>query len=92
MRAQLRLGTDRLCHTDRSMPVKQSALAELEIEVVVTVDVPEMRTATAREVEWDRRLHFSDTAVYASGDATLGSGKKRLRLSEGVGHKKSVRE
>ena len=86
MRTQLRLGTDGLGHTCGGVTVEQRALAELEIEVVIAIDVPEVRTATAREVERHGGFHLADTTVYAGGDAALGAGEERLRLSEGVGH------
>ena len=54
--------------------VEQRALAELEIEVVIAIDVPEVRTATAREVERHGGFHLADTTVYAGGDAALGRG------------------
>ena len=86
MRAELGLRTDDLRHAGGSVPVKQSSLPELEVEVVVAIDVPEIRAAAPRKIERHRRLHFADAAVHAGGDAVLGPLKELLGLGESVGH------
>jgi hypothetical protein len=58
------------------MAIQQSSLAQLEIKVVIAVDIPEIRACASLEIERDRSLHFADPAIYASGDAELGSSKE----------------
>jgi hypothetical protein len=45
------------------MTIKNRALAQLEIKVVVAIDVPEIGAAAALKIERGGRLHFPDAAV-----------------------------
>ena len=72
----------------RSATVEQRALAELEIEVVVADNVPETRTAAAREVVRHGCLQLADSAVHARGDAPLGALKEFGGTGKRIGHGK----
>jgi hypothetical protein len=55
------------------MSEKQRSLADLKIDELVAVRIPQPGTFAMREIERDRFLKASDATVHPSGNASLGA-------------------
>jgi hypothetical protein len=68
------------------MTVEQSALADLEVDVFIAIDIPDAGAAAVRKVEGHGLLHLADAAVYSGCDAVLGTMEKLSGFGVAVSH------